>query len=192
MSLDPGWVFLGIGLFCGISLIILMLLGGLDLDVDADTDIDHDMDVGAGGPSPLSLPVMFSFGATFGISGYIINYAYGDAVTAAGIAAAIAVIVSGLMYMVMVYLFRMGEASTDLRMSDLIGEQGEVRIPIEKGKIGQVLVVTDARGRTLLTATSDQDIPSQSRVTIVGVSGDRVIVEPVGSTGKTRRRGKGV
>jgi len=181
MDINPAWVFLVIGLLCGIILIVMMLMGGMDVGVDADTDFDHDVghDVGGhGGPSPLSLPTLLSFGTMFGVSGFIIDVYYGDPVMAASVAAVLGALMSGVMYGIMVYLFKVGEASTDFTPSDAVGAQGEITIPIEKGKIGQVLVVTEARGRTLITATSDYDLPTQTRVNIVGMAGDRVIVEP--------------
>lgn len=181
MDIDPAWVFLAIGLLCGIILIVLMLIGGMDfgVDVDGGFDMDHDVghDVGGGGPSPLSMPVLLSFGTMFGISGFIIQYYYGDPIMAAGVAAILGAIMSGIMYLIMVAIFKAGEASTDFNTKDTIGEQGEVTISIQKGKIGQVLVITETRGRTLVTATADQDIPVHTRVNIVGISGDRVIVE---------------
>jgi len=182
MDIDPAWIFLLIGLICGIILIVLMVLGGMDFDVDAGgVDVDHDVghDIGHhGGPSPLSLPVLLSFGTMFGISGFIIQIYYGDPVISAALAAVLGAVMSGIMYLIMVALFKAGEASTDFRMEDAVGEQGEVTIPIEKGKVGQIMVVTETRGRTLLSATSDYDIPAQARVNIIGVSAGRVIVEP--------------
>jgi membrane protein implicated in regulation of membrane protease activity len=186
LDIDPAWVFLAIGLLCGIILIVLMLMGGMDVGVDVDGgfDMDHDVghDIGGGGPSPLSMPVLLSFGTMFGISGFIIEIYYGDPVMAAGVAAVLGAMMSGIMYLIMVALFRAGETSTDFKPDDVVGEQGEITIPIEKGNIGQVMVVTEARGRTLITATSDQNLPMHTRVNIVGISGDRVIVEPAQGT----------
>ena len=195
MDIDPAWVFLAIGLICGIILIVLMLMGGMDfgVDVDGGFDMDHDVghDVGGGGPSPLSMPVLLSFGTMFGVSGFLIEINYGDPVLAAGLAAVLGAIMSGVMYLIMVTLFKAGEASTDFKPDDAVGEQGEVTIPLEKGKIGQVMVVTEARGRTLITATCDQDLPMHTRVNIVGISGDRVIVEPAQGTQAKKETKKG-
>lgn len=190
MEIDPGWIFLIIGLFCGIALIVLMLLGGMDFDVDAgvDADVGMDHDIGGhGGPSPLSLPVIFSFGMVFGVSGYIAEFYYGDPIMSSIIATALGIVTSIMMYLLMLYLFKMGEASTDFKAEDVVGEQGDVTIPIEKGKIGQVLVITETRGRTLVTATSDYELPAHTRVNIIGMSGDRVIVEPAQSQKQTQK-----
>jgi hypothetical protein len=61
-------------------------------------------------------------------------------------------------------------------MRDLVGKDGETTMPIKPGSPGQIMVVTEERGRTLVQAVSDVDIPTNAMVSIVEVVGNGVKV----------------
>src|SRR5437867_2310447 len=50
---------------------------------------------------------------------------------------------------------------------------------VDVGGIGQVMVITDAAGRTLITAVSKESLGTGERVHITGVEGHSLVVEKV-------------
>src|SRR5207249_4541577 len=121
--------------------------GGLDFDHDISPDVDV-------GLSPLSLPIVASFGTAFGGFGTIFEtVGFGPIVTPI-LAAVFAVLVSGGLYVVMLNLFVKSQAETRVDLATLVGYRGQVMIAIRPGQRGQIVVVTAARGRTLLLAIS--------------------------------------
>jgi len=44
-------------------------------------------------------------------------------------------------------------------------------VAIQPGRLGQVLVVTEERGRTLMPAIADETIPTDAAVTIIEIAG---------------------
>jgi membrane protein implicated in regulation of membrane protease activity len=82
-------------------------------------------------------------------------------------------------YFLMVRIFVETQATSEYRLKDLVGTRGEITIPASPGSRGQVLVVTDAAGRTLLSAVSDQSLNRGDRVQVTGVEGSSLVVEKV-------------
>jgi hypothetical protein len=54
---------------------------------------------------------------------------------------------------------------------------GTVSVAIKTGKKGQIIVVTEERGRTLLSAVADEPIPQDTIVEIKAIVGNGVRVE---------------
>jgi len=79
----------------------------------------------------------------------------------------------------LVNIFVKAQASSDVVLPELIGQEGNVTIPISPGQTGQVLVTTTARGRTLLSAISTEEIKTDETVVIEGVAGTSVRVKKV-------------
>ena len=82
MAFDWALALLVIGIICGVFLIVMALLGGLDMGADFDTDVDVDTDVGlhigtAAGPNPLGIPTILAVLSLFGLSGYVVTTIYG-------------------------------------------------------------------------------------------------------------------
>jgi membrane-bound ClpP family serine protease len=159
-----------------VLLFLVMVLGDI-----GGVDFDHDVGVGDldGGLSPLSLPILTSFGAAFGGFGTIFEILqYGPVLTPI-LAAACAGLVGAGMYVLMLNVFVKTQAETKVDLAALVGYKGQVLVPIRPGQPGQVVVVTEARGRTLLQAIADQDITTDEHVVVDSVVGNSVKVHKV-------------
>jgi membrane protein implicated in regulation of membrane protease activity len=200
---DIVFVYLTITVVFAVLLIAMGLMGGLggvfDLHLDAGGgadagvdlggagagDIGHDVATDAGqfsgpGISPLSPPVLFVFGTFFGAFGTILEIT--QALPQIGVpflAGILSAVITIAVYFMMVRIFVQTQATSEYRLKDLVGTRGEITIPSSPGSRGQVLVVTDAAGRTLLSAVSDQSLNRGDRVQVTGVEGSSLVVEKV-------------
>jgi len=159
-----------------VLLFLVMMLGDI-----GGVDFDHDIGVGDvdAGLSPLSLPILTSFGAAFGGFGTIFEVLqYGPVLTPL-LAAACAGLVGAGMYVLMLNVFVKTQAETKVDLVALVGYKGQVLVPIRPGQPGQVVVVTEARGRTLLQAIADQEITTDEHVIVDSVVGNSVKVHKV-------------
>jgi membrane-bound ClpP family serine protease len=64
-------------------------------------------------------------------------------------------------------------------LNDVVGSRGQVIVPIRPGHPGQIVVVTEARGRTLLQAVSEESIGTDEHVMIDSIVGTSVKVHRV-------------
>ncbi|HLE46065.1 MAG TPA: NfeD family protein [Thermoplasmata archaeon] len=159
-------------------------VGGPDIGADlggVGHDIGHDAGQFTGtGIHPLSLPIMFAFGAFFGAFGTVFESMQLLPIFVVPLLAAIiASVLTAMMYFLLQVVFSKSQVTTEYKLADLIGGRGEITVPVHPGVRGQVLVSTDARGRTLLSAMSSQDLKTGDRVQITGVEGGALIVEKV-------------
>jgi membrane protein implicated in regulation of membrane protease activity len=186
-------IYLLIALVCGIMLSVMAFMGfghdlnigGHDLnigghDMDGSTGVDHFTgghgDFSGAHLSPLSFPLILAFGTSFGGFGALFEAMGWNVYLTPLMAAVIAVIIAVIMYFAMDRLFFQTQASSDIRYSKLIGMEATTTIPIKPGQSGQVLVITEARGRTLLPAVAKEDIPTDSAVMIEGFAGGSLVV----------------
>ena len=182
-------IYLIIAIVCGVLLGITAAFadfgGDMDVDVDASVDVDIDAsveaDVGYGdfhgpGITPLSIPVILVFGTLFGASGTIFEAMNYNVYVVPMLAVIIAVVITAIIYVLLVKVFVKTQATSTVILPELIGKEGETTMPIKTSAPGQIMVVTEARGRTLLTAVSDIDIPTNTIVEITGIEGNGVRV----------------
>src|SRR3990172_12033 len=176
----PAATVLGLSPYLWIMIIFLVLLVVV-LVVGDFGGADHDVDVGGdiSGLSPLSLPVVAMFGTTFGGIGALLDTLALPTVAVVGIAVLFAAALAGGMYFAMVRVFVRGQVSSDVVPVELIGQEASVMISISPDQSGQVLVITAARGRTLLSAVSSEEIKTDETVVIEGVVGNTVRVRKV-------------
>jgi len=198
---DIVFVYLTITLIFAILLIAMGVMGGLGGVFDIHLDIGHGVDMGGAGDagglghggggtdsgqfagsgiSPLSLPVLFVFGTFFGAFGTLLEIT--QALPTLGVpffAGVMSAVVTAIIYFVMVRVFVRSQASSEYQLKDLVGSSGSITIPVEPGTRGQVLVMTDAAGRTLISAVSSQQLKTGDRVHITGVEGSSLVVEKV-------------
>lgn len=193
-------IYLIIAIICAVLLIVSVALGGFADDVDmGGHDIDvggPDLDVGGpdvdlGGPdvdvgygdfsgagiSPLSLPVILAFGSSFGGIGALLEVSGFDPYITPLIAIFVSIIIAAALYMGLVWMFVKTQASSTVSMRGLIGQEGTISVAIKSGKVGQVVVVTEERGRTLIPAVAEGPIPVDAIVEIKGIVGNGVRVE---------------
>lgn len=153
-------------------------IGGTDLG-DIGTTIGADAGQFSGaGISPLSLPILFAFGAFFGAFGTVLeSFQSLASIVVPFVAALASMAVTGLVYYFLVRVFARSQVTTTYVLKDLIGSRGEITVPAKPGSRGQVLVITEARGRTLLSAVSSQELSTGDRVQVTGVEGNALVVE---------------
>ena len=174
-------LYLLIALFCGILMMAMFFLGDFSGDAGVDLDMGGHAEVGFGdadiGLSPLSLPIMLMFGTSFGAFGYVFESLEYNEYVVPVIAILISAVIAGVMYMVVLKIFIQTQTSSDIRLGDLVGKDAIVSIPVKEGSIGQIIVNTEERGRTILSAVSDEEIANDSIVMITKVMGDGVFVK---------------
>jgi membrane protein implicated in regulation of membrane protease activity len=128
------------------------------------------------GLSPLSLPLILSFGTCFGAFGTIFTSLGWNPVLIPIVAALVRLGISAILFFLLVKLFIQTQVTTQVRFKTLVGKDAQVTIPIKPGETGQILIITDERGRTLITATSDDEIPTDTIVTIKEFVGSTAVV----------------
>ena len=181
-------IYLLICLICGILLIVMGLFGFGDFgDFDFDTG-DIDLDTGdisldhgdvSGGLSPLSLPLMLSFGTAFGAFGVIFQAMEFDPIYVPILSALISVGISALLFFIMVRIFVQTQVDTTVDMHKLVGKEGIVTVAIKPPEVGQIMITTPERGRTLITATAEDNIASGVNVTIDRMVGSTAYVKQI-------------
>jgi len=165
-----GFLFLLLMLFVG------ELFGG-DHDVGAHDfaaghlDADH-----GGGPSILSARVMASFITAFGVGGIVGRYYHLSHPAASGVGVITGVVLSSLVYQFARFLYSQ-QASSEVRMSSLVGQPAEVSIAIPAGGVGQVSIAFSGERSEHVARTADgQPLSRGADVVITGVRGDGVVV----------------
>src|SRR5881397_2415044 len=148
-----GFLFLLIMLFAG------ELFGG-DHDLTAhDGVLEHGGDGSAGGPSIFSARIMASFLTAFGVGGVVARYYDLSHPAASGVGVASGVVMAGIVYQFAKILYSQ-QASSEVRMTGLVGRSAEVSVAIPEGGLGQIAlafggehtehIARSADGRALL------------------------------------------
>jgi hypothetical protein len=171
-------IYAGIAAFGLLLLLILLFVGeifGGDHDLGHDGDIgDHD---GGGGPSIFSIRIMAAFLTAFGAGGVIARHYDMSHVAASAIGIAAGVVMASIVYQFAKMLYSQ-QASTDLRMTRLIGASGEVSVAIPQDGVGQITVSAAGERTEHIARTADgRPLARGMTVTITGLGGDSVIVE---------------
>jgi membrane protein implicated in regulation of membrane protease activity len=173
-------IFAAIGAF-GLLFLLVMLFfgGGHDLhvgDMDGGHDVSHAPD-GEGGPSIFSSRIIASFISAFGFGGTIgryLEFGY-PASSAFGI-------VSGVVLASIVFKFAeilySQQASSEVKMTSLVGMTAEVAIAIPEGHLGQIsLSAAGERSMHIARSRDGKAIPQGTSVVIRELRGDYVLVE---------------
>jgi membrane protein implicated in regulation of membrane protease activity len=171
----PFVTFLAIAAFGFVFLLASAVFG----DLFEHGDFDHDTDVHGGGPSILSGRVLSVFVTAFGAFGAIgihLGYGVGPS-TAMGFG-------GGLAFAAVIYLFASflysQQATSHIRVSELVGCTGEVSVAIPKGGLGQVrCTLGDTMIEKIARARDNQEIPANTLVKIEEIVGESVIVRRV-------------
>jgi hypothetical protein len=175
-------IYAGIAAFGLLLLLVLLFVGEI---FGGDHDLGHDGDIGdhdaSGGPSIFSIRIMAAFLTAFGAGGVIArNYQFSH-VAASAIGIACGVVMAGIVYQFAKMLYAQ-QASTDLRMSGLVGAMGEVSVAIPQGGVGQITISAAGERTEHIARTADgRPVARGIPVTITGLGGDSVIVAPAES-----------
>lgn len=171
-------IYLFIAIICFVLMFMVVFLGDfVDFDFDADVDMDYGS-FGGAGVSPMSLPVLLSFGVGFGAFGALFeSWDIMDARFIPVIAGFFGIGFAGVVFIFFAKVLIGGEASQVVTKADLMGKVARVSIPLDPGELGQVVVNTEARGRTQMDAVANESIPVDASVKIISVEGTTVRVE---------------
>lgn len=170
-------IFLAIAAVGFVFLLLSLIFGELfehfgdgDFGGDGDGDYDH------GGPSFFSPRVLSVFVTAFGGFGAVGIY-YGLSTPAAsGVGFGSGVFFGGIIYMFARFLYGQ-QASTDVRMTDIVGQQARVVVTIPAGGVGQVRCrVGEEVFDKIARSRNGQGIRENALVRIEENLGDVVIV----------------
>jgi len=150
-----------------------------DADFDAEVDLDINMADGVGMALHLfSIRGIIAFFMLFGWTGYILSL--GDlhdilVFIIAFIAGSIMLILVGLIYYFLMKISQDG----NLILTDAIGKEGSVYIPIPNRNegIGKIQIVVGESLRTLDAIAKDKSIKTGQQVTVVGIVNGMLEVE---------------
>jgi membrane protein implicated in regulation of membrane protease activity len=173
-------IFAAIGAF-GLLFLLIMLFfgGGHDLhmgDMDGGHDVSHAAD-GEGGPSIFSSRIIASFISAFGFGGTIGRYLeFGYPVSSAfGIVSGVVLASIVLKFAQVLYS---QQASSEVKMTTLVGMTAEVAIAIPEGHLGQIsLSAAGERSMHIARSRDGKAIPQGTSVVIRELRGDYVVVE---------------
>lgn len=164
-----GFLFLLIMLFVG------EIFGG-DHDVGGH-DIGHG-DVDHGGPGIFSARIMASFLTAFGVGGVVARYNHLGHPAASGVGIVSGVALSSIVYQFARFLYSQ-QASSEVRMTGLVGRSAEVSVSIPEGGVGQVVLSFGGqRSEHVARAADGRALIRGAEVVITGLRGDAVIVAP--------------
>ena len=178
-------IYAAIGAFGLLFLLVMLFVGELfggDHDVGSVDAGDGHADVGhEGGPSIFSARIMASFLTAFGAGGVVGRYLGWSHPAASGLG-----VVSGGLLASAVYQFAhilySQQASSEIRMSGLLGQTAEVTVPIPGSGHGQVAIVFKGERTTQIARAADgRPIPIGSLVVVTALAGDSIVVVPAAS-----------
>jgi membrane protein implicated in regulation of membrane protease activity len=145
--------------------------GGHDMGVD-HPDGDH------GGPGIFSVRIMAAFLTAFGVGGVVGRYYNLSHPAASGVGVLFGFVMATLVYQ-FAKLLHSQQASSEIKMTSLVGRTGEVSVAIPAGGVGQVtLSVGGERSEHIARASGPEALPRGSEVVITGLRGDGLVVAP--------------
>jgi membrane protein implicated in regulation of membrane protease activity len=171
------------GIIAAIGFLFLLLMLFLGEMFGADHEVGaHDISGGhleadhGGGPSIFSARIMASFVTSFGVGGVVGRYYHLTHPASSGIGILSGVVLSSIVYQFARFLYSQ-QASSEVRMSSLVGRFGEVSISIPAGGIGQVaLTVGGERSEHMARTADGSPLSRGAEVVIIGLRGDGVVV----------------
>ena len=124
------------------------------------------------------MPLLLGFVSMFGVGGLFATQILDVHGSQAGLIGAVGGVIGFAIVYVMFSVLRRSEGTNPFSTSSLVGRQASVAVGIVAGRFGSVLV--KAEGQTHeISATASVDIPAGSAVTVVGVAGVGLVVEPL-------------
>jgi membrane protein implicated in regulation of membrane protease activity len=167
----------------GFLILLAMLLAGEvfggDHEVGAhDISVEHgDADHG-GGPSVFSVRIMAAFVSAFGVGGVVARYYRLSHPASSGVGIISGIVMAAVVYRFAKFLYSQ-QASSEVRMTSLVGQPAEVSVAIPAGGLGQVaLTMAGERSEHIARAADGQAVPRGAAVVITRLLGDSVVVRP--------------
>jgi len=176
-------IYAAIGAFGLLFLLVMLFVGDLFGDHDVDHDVSHDVggDHEGGGPSFFSMRVMAAFTTAFGVGGVVARYYQMSHPAASGIGVAAGLVMATGVYQ-FARLLHSQQASSLVRMADLVGKNAEIAVAIPEGGAGQIVVSAGGERSTHIARSADgHAIALGMEVVIQAIRGDSVVVARPGS-----------
>ena len=173
--------FLGLG-FAVLTGLLSGVFGGFDAGLDIGGG-DAGMDAGGadgGHFSPFNPIVIAMFLASFGGAGIISkNYLELSLGPQLGIASVAGFGIGGAVFWMLIKFFRIAQASSEVKLHDVIGKDAEVTISIPPDGVGQIAYISGGRYTSAATSVDNSDIPQGSQVKIRKIVGTTFYVERI-------------
>jgi len=174
-------IYVAIGAFGFLFLAVMLFFGGDAGGGGGRHDGVAHGDGEVGGPSVFSARIMAAFLSAFGVGGVVGRYYNLSHPAASGVGVVSGIIMAGLVYQFARLLYSQ-QASSEVRMSTLVGRSAEVSVSIPPGGVGQVtLSVSGERSEHIARSRSGDALPRGTEVVITGLRGDSVVVAPPGA-----------
>jgi hypothetical protein len=152
--------------------------------VFGDHDVSHDVghiDSDIGGPSVFSLRIMAAFLTAFGVGGVVGRFYGLSHPVSSGIGIVAGVALAGVVFQFAKLLYSQ-QASSELRMTGIVGATAEVSVAIPAGGVGQVVLSHGGeRSEHIARAADGRAVARGVAVRITSLGGDSVTVVPVDS-----------
>ena len=170
-------IYAAIGAFGLLFLLVMLFVGEFFGGDHGDAGGDHG-DVGhEGGPGIFSARIMASFLTAFGVGGMVARHYDLSHPAAAACGVGAGIVMSALVYQFAKLLYSQ-QASSEVRMSRLVGRTAEVTVGIPSGGMGQVTLEYGGERTTQIARSNDgAAIPPGTAVVVTGLRGDSIIVE---------------
>ena len=178
-------IYGAIAAFGFLFLLVMLFVGeifGADHEIGAhDVSVGHgDADHG-GGPSMFSARIMAAFLTAFGVGGVVARYYNLSHPAASGVGVVAGMVMSGLVFQFAKVLYSQ-QASSGVRMTDLVGQSAEVSVAIPDGGVGQIaLAFAGERTEHIARSADGRALVRGAEVVITGLRGDSVVVAPAAS-----------
>jgi hypothetical protein len=173
-------IYAAIGSVGFLILLAMLVLGDVGGDHDVaghEVGFDH-ADADHGGPGIFSVRVMAAFLTAFGVGGVVARYLGFSHPASSGIGVLTGVVMAGAVYQFARLLYRQ-QASSEVRMSSLVGKSAEVSVAIPASGIGQVvLMAAGERTEHVARAAGGVAVPRGTEVIVSGLRGDSLVVTP--------------
>ncbi len=180
------FIFASIGSFLFLIQLVLMLVTGGDADSDMDADIDTDIDTDAHANTDVDFKIVsvqgtMAFFMMLGWIGLAANRTWGLGV-AGSIGAGCAVGFAANLFIAKTFqFFRRLQSSGTMKMSNAVGQEGEVYLTIKKDEPGKVRVSVQEHLKVFDAMIDDEEsLPTGTRVIVVRVvKGNTMVVKKI-------------
>lgn len=178
-------IYGAIAAFGFLFLLVMLFVGeifGADHEVGAhDVSVEHGDADHSGGPSVFGARIMSSFLTAFGVGGVVARYYDLSHPAASGVGVASGVVMAGIVYQFAKVLYSQ-QASSEVRMTGLVGRSAAVSVAIPEGGVGQIALAFGGEHTEHLARSADgRALLRGAEVVITGLRGDSVVVAPAGS-----------
>jgi membrane protein implicated in regulation of membrane protease activity len=178
-------IYAAIGAVGFLLLIVMLVMGEFgdgDHEVSAHEGVlEHADSLDPGGPSIFSVRIMAAFLTAFGVGGVVGRYYGFSHPASSGVGVVAGIVMAGMVYQFAKMLF-MQQASSEVRVSTLVGRRAEVSVAIPEGGVGQIaLVASGERMEHIARSAGGHPVPRGAEVVVTGLRGDSLIVAPANS-----------